>query len=410
VNRAEAVASALGNLRAHKLRSSLTLLGIVFGVGAVIAMLAIGAGAERQALAMIERLGVRNLLVRAKELSREELAEVRKRSPGLAPRDAAALREAVPGTELVAARIALEAWSVRAGERKSDAPVYGVSPHHAELFGLRVAEGRFLDALDERHHAQVCVVGPEVRRELFGFDPAVGRDLKVNDVWLEVVGVLADAGGDASFEGVEIGSSRGVVYLPASTAQRKFDRDALASPYDELVVRLRPAGSSAEAAEAAGRLLAHLHAGADDYEVIVPESLLRHSRRTQRLFTLVMASIAGISLLVGGIGIMNIMLASVLERTREIGVRRAVGATQKSIRDQFLAEAFTLSAAGGLAGIAWGVAVARLVAASAGWPTVVTGASILLAAGVAIAVGLASGLYPAVQAARLDPIDALRHE
>ena len=407
----EALRTALASLAAHKLRSALAMLGMIFGVGAVIAMLAIGAGAERQALAMIERLGLRNVLVRGKELGREQAPEIRKRSPGLAARDAAAIAAAVPGVELVAPRLEIDAWAVRAGAAKAEAEVAGVSARHAELFGLRPAEGRFLDAHDERHHAQVCVLGPEVRRELFGVEPAVGRDLKVNDVWLEVVGVLADDGAaDTTFQGVEIGGAGDRIYLPLTTAQRKFDRDPLAAPYDEIVVRLEPGRSAREAAIAVGRLLDHLHAGAEDYEVVVPEALLRQSRRTQRLFTVVMASIAGISLLVGGIGIMNIMLATVLERTREIGLRRAVGATQRTIRGQFLVESFAISATGGLAGILWGVLVARLVGASAGWPVDVDGSAVALAVGVSVSVGLASGLYPAVRAARLDPIDALRYE
>jgi len=409
----EALLTSLDNLAAHKLRTALTMLGIVFGVGAVIAMLSIGAGAERQALETISRLGLRNVVVRASEpAADDERRELRAESLGVSMRDVEAIRDAVPGVERVVPKVRIEPYRVlAAGGTAEAAQVFGISHHHRSLVELEVAEGRFLDSLDLRDHAQVAVIGPGVRRDLFGFGPAVGELLKIDDVWLEVVGVLAEAGGEVdSFQGVQIGSTRNAVYLPITTALRKFDRDPLASPLSEIVVRLERAESGRETARVVASLLDHLHAGADDYRLVVPEALLQESRRTQQLFNLVMGCIAGISLLVGGIGIMNIMLASVLERTREIGVRRAVGARRQDIRFQFVVESFALSALGGVAGILMGLLIARVVAASAGWPTLVEPWSILLATGVAVAVGLISGLYPAVRAAELDPIESLRYE
>jgi putative ABC transport system permease protein len=406
----EAFRSALDNLAAHKMRSALTMLGMIFGVGAVIAMLSIGAGAEIQALGMIERLGLRNVLVRAKEIKDDELKEVRRKSLGVSTRDAAAIAEAVPGVEVVAPRIRIDPYKVLSAAGKTTAAVYGVDARHAALAHLTLQEGRFLDPLDEKTHAQVCVIGPGVRRDLFGYGPALGQVLKVNDVWLEVIGVLAPSGEQASFQGVQVGSVANEIYLPVTTAERKFDHPPLASPLDEIVVRLKEGASAAQTAGLVSDLLARLHGGASDYELVVPEALLEQSRRTQRLFNVVMGCIAGISLLVGGIGIMNIMLATVLERTREIGVRRAVGARREDIRFQFVVESFAISLIGGLAGIAVGLGIARGVALYAGWDTVVTGASILLSTGVAMAVGLASGIYPATRAAGLDPIEALRYE
>ncbi|HVR95067.1 MAG TPA: ABC transporter permease, partial [Thermoanaerobaculia bacterium] len=407
----ETFRTALGNLGTHKLRTALTMLGMIFGVGAVIAMLSIGAGAERQALGMIERLGLRNVLVRARDMKPEELQEVRQKSLGVSFRDAAAIADAVPGVEKVAPRIRIEPYKVLSAEGKTKATVYGVGSDHADLSSLTVQEGRFLDPLDERSHAQVCVIGPKVRRDLFGYGPAVGREIKVDDVWLEVVGVLAPAGGaETSFQGVSVGSIEEEIYVPVTTADRKLDRPPLDAPLDEIVVRLEEGRSGKEAATVIRGLLDRLHAGVDDYEVVVPEALLDQSRRTQRLFNVVMGCIAGISLLVGGIGIMNIMLATVLERTREIGVRRAVGARQRDIRFQFVVESFAISLIGGLTGVVAGIAIARGVAAYAGWETIVTAGSVLLSTGVAMAVGLASGIYPATRAASLDPIEALRYE
>ena len=407
----EALLTSLENISAHKLRSALTMLGIVFGVGAVIAMLSIGAGAERQALETISRLGLKNVVVRSKKLKDDDLREIRAKSLGVSPRDAEAIRDAVPGVELVAPKAEIEPWAVLAHEGSTDAEVFGVSDRHAWLVNLQLAEGRFLDPFDVREHAQVAVIGEAVRHDLFGFGPAVGQHLKINDVWLEVIGVLQAVGGETdSFQGVQLGSASTAIYIPVTTALRKFDQDPLDAPLSEIIVRLDAAENGRATARVVETLLSHLHAGADDYELVVPEALLAESRRTQQLFSIVMGCIAGISLLVGGIGIMNIMLASVLERTREIGIRRAVGARRSDIRFQFIVESFALSAIGGLAGILMGLGIARVVAASAGWPTEVRAWSILLATGVAMGVGLCSGIYPAVRASKLDPIESLRYE
>jgi putative ABC transport system permease protein len=407
----EALLAALEYLSAHKLRAGLTMLGMMFGVGAVIAMLSIGAGAELQAMRLIDKLGVRNVVVKAKDFKPDELAEVRKKSLGLSPRDADAIREAVPGAELIVPRMQIDAYKVLSRHGKAEAKVYGISHLHAKLVSLPLAEGRFMDARDDDAHAQVCVIGSGARRDLFGAEPALGQDVKVNDVWCEVIGVLAaEAPGGQTLQGVAIGSTAQEIYMPVTTATRKFEHDPLKSPLDEVVVRLAPGVSASQTASIITGLLDRLHGGVVDYETIVPETLLEQSRQTQRLFNVVMGAIASISLLVGGIGIMNIMLASVLELTREIGVRRAVGARRRDIRFQFLVNAFTLSAFGGFAGVLVGVAIARVVSIYAGWPTVVTLSSIALSTGVSVAVGLISGLYPAIRAASLNPIEALRYE
>src|SRR6185436_18537390 len=351
-----------------KLRTALTMLGMIFGVGAVIAMLSIGAGAEQKALEAIGRLGLRNVIVRAKEVKAEERAELRKKSLGVSLRDAEAIVEAVPNVERVLPRVEVKPYKIMAPGAKAKGKVFGISWRYRDVADVGLTGGRFFDARDERDHAQVCVIGQEIRRSLFGYGPVLGKRLKVNDVWLEVVGVLAnDPTPAAAAQGPPAsGATSKEIWIPVTTAMRKFDRDPLDSPVDELLVTVKEGVSTRDTAQIIEPLIQRLHGSADDYEVVVPEALLEQSRQTQRIFNIVMGSIAGISMLVGGIGIMNIMLASVLERTRDIGI-----------------------------------ALAGFVAAFAGWPTVVSAWSIVLATGVSASVGWLSGVYPATRAAKL---------
>ena len=406
----EAFRSAGDSLATRKLRSGLTMLGVMFGVGAVIGMLAIGAGAAAQAHDLIDRLGLRNVLIQSRQLRPDELREARKKSLGLSLRDVTAIEEAVPGIEIVGPRLKVEPWRVQAAGRKTEGTAYGVSHKHPAMLPLDLSEGRFIDARDDKEHAQVCVVGSAIRRDLFVQASALGKRLKINELWCEVVGVLAPMGSTAPEDNSPAGSMDRAVFMPINTATRKLERDPLASPLDEVIVRMQSNADSRQTAAVIKTLIEKLHGGVDDYEIVVPEALLDQSRQTQRLFNIVMGCIAGISLLVGGIGIMNIMLASVLERTREIGVRRAIGAAQGDVVLQFLVEAFTLSVLGGVLGVAIGLIMAKTVATYAGWPTVVTPSSIVVSLGVSVAVGLLSGLYPAVRAARVPPIEALRYD
>ncbi|HYU25529.1 MAG TPA: ABC transporter permease, partial [Thermoanaerobaculia bacterium] len=392
------VHTALGNLAARKLRTALTMLGMVFGVGAVIAMLSIGAGGEQKALESIGRLGLQNVLVKAKEVKPEDRQELRKKSLGVSLRDGEAIAEAVPNVERVLPRVEVKAYKILATGGKAKGKVLGLSADYAAVADVPIAEGRFFDKRDQAEHAQVAVVGPTIRRDLFGYGPAIGRQVKINDVWVEVIGILRGDGTDKE------------IWIPVSTAMRKFDRDPLDAPVDELVVKVKDGVSTGATAELIRPLLDRLHGGADDYDIVIPEALLEQRRQTQRIFNIVMGSIAGISLLVGGIGIMNIMLASVMERTREIGVRRAIGARRVDIRAQFVIESFAISLIGGLSGVVIGIVMAKVVAAYAGWPTVITFTSLAVSTGVSMTVGLVSGLYPATRAAELDPIEALRYE
>src|SRR5688572_19068204 len=410
----ETFTSAFGNLATHKLRTGLTMLGMIFGVGAVIAMLSIGAGAEQKALEAIGRLGLRNVIVKAKEVKPEDRQEIRKKSLGVSLRDGEAIIEAVPNIERVLPRVEVKPYKIMTLGAKTKGKVFGVSSRYSLVADVRLDAGRFFDLRDEQEHAQVAVIGQEIRRNLFGYGPVLGKQLKVNDVWLEVIGVMASDPGQASSgasqDPVSSASTSKQIWIPVTTAMRKFDRDPLDAPVDELMVTVKEGVSTRATAQIIEPLIQRLHGSADDYDVVVPEALLEQSRQTQRIFNIVMGSIAGISLLVGGIGIMNIMLASVLERTREIGVRRAIGATRRDIRAQFVVESFAISLIGGIAGIIIGIVLARIVAAYAGWPTVITISSLILSTGVSVSVGLVSGIYPATRAAEMNPVEALRYE
>jgi putative ABC transport system permease protein len=276
-----------------------------------------------------------------------------------------------------------------------------------------VVEGRFFNEEDNRESAPVCVLGQSAKVALLGYEKAVGKYVKVNDVWLQVIGVLApQATAGTQLEQLEVSSSNDLIIAPLNTVMRRFEdpNSYLKDEIDGIYIKVASGTDSIETANVVSAILAATHKDAGDFTVTVPAGLLEQRRRTQFIFSIVMICIAGISLLVGGIGIMNIMLATVLERTREIGIRRAIGARQADIIRQFLTEAVMISILGGLIGVAFGFTLSRVIAAAAGWSTVVTTASIAVAFGVSVGIGLLFGIYPAVQAAKLDPIEAIRYE
>jgi putative ABC transport system permease protein len=405
------VAESVESLLHHRLRTLLTLLGMIFGVGAVIAMLSIGKGAEREALQLIDTMGLRNIIIKAKVFEESKLKEIRENSPGLTLQDLNAARETLPFLSTYSANKQVKAFAVfsRAGE--SDAEVWGVTPTHLEMANLSVGAGRFLLPFDDLVYAHVCVIGSRVAQILFPGESPLGQQVKINHVWMTVVGVLKDKNLlKDEFQGITLKGEQNNIYVPIQTALKVFRFGDFESELDEFRVQVKKDISSATAAATLAHLMKRRHKEIDDYEMIVPEALLEQHRKTQNIFTIVMACIAGISLLVGGIGIMNIMLATVLERTREIGLRRAVGARQKDIRRQFIAETVSISAIGGTAGILFGFALSMAISAFTGWPVGWTITAVLLSFFVCTVIGLVSGIYPALQASRLDPIEALRHD
>jgi putative ABC transport system permease protein len=405
------VAESVESLLHHRLRTLLTLLGMIFGVGAVIAMLSIGKGAEREALQLIDTMGLRNIIIKAKVFEESKLKEIRENSPGLTLQDLNAARETLPFLSTYSANKQVKVFAVfsRAGE--SDAEVWGVTPTHLEMANMSVGAGRFLLPFDDLVYAHVCVIGSRVAQILFPGESPLGQQVKINHVWMTVVGVLKDKNLlKDEFQGITLKGEQNNIYVPIQTALKVFRFGDYESDLDEFRVQVKKEISIATAAATLAHLMKRRHKEIDDYEMIVPEALLEQHRKTQNIFTIVMACIAGISLLVGGIGIMNIMLAMVLERTREIGLRRAVGARQKDIRRQFIAETVSISAIGGTAGILFGFALSMAISAFTGWPVGWTITAVLLSFFVCTVIGLVSGIYPALQASRLDPIEALRHD
>jgi putative ABC transport system permease protein len=410
----ESIKVALQNLNRRKMRSFLTMLGMIFGVSAVIAMLSIGAGAESESLRMIESFGIRNIIISAKDFKPEEFKQIRTESLGLHMRDVEAIEAVIRPKPLVSAKRIVKTWQVCSKQAKSDSRVLGVSSSYAEINNLKLLQGSFFMPFDDEAENQVCVLGISAKQKLFGFGDAVGEKVKINDQWLTVIGVLADAsvGKAQEFEGVKIQNPNNDICIPIYTSIKKFDVDALENQLNEVVVQIAndPALNIKEQSASIGSLMSTMHRYVDDYSLVVPEKLLEQNQKTQGIFNIVMGAIASISLLVGGIGIMNIMLASVLERTSEIGLRRAIGARKLDIRLQFIAEAVALSLAGGLIGIVLGWGTSKIVAAFSGWTTIITINSITLSFGVSTMVGLVFGIYPAVQASNLDPIECLRYE
>ena len=402
------------NLLLHKLRTLLTMLGMIFGVAAVVTMLSIGAGAQQQVMSFIEQLGVRNLIIEAKESTNpQDFQKVRKLSPGLTFQDLRVILADAGGITQSTPRKRFTPSKMIPKPLREMPVIFGVNSNYQQIANLRVVEGRFFDAEDAGRAAPVCVLGEGVKTSLFGAQEAVGQYIKANEQWFHVIGVVGpQLTAQTEVAGLPVQDLNNLIYVPLGAALFRLE-DAMARWKDEIDGIYLQLDSNADSVATAGivrGILNSSHRDAGDFSVIVPAELLAEQRRTERIFSTVMVAIASISLLVGGIGIMNIMLASILERTREIGVRRAVGARQMDIIRQFMIEAILISFVGGVMGILFGFGMSRLIALLAGWSTIVTMTSILLAFIVSVSVGLIFGIYPATKAARLDPVEAIRYE
>jgi putative ABC transport system permease protein len=402
------------NLLLHRLRSALTMLGIIFGVAAVVSMLSIGAGARQKVMALIEQMGVHNLIIEAKETTEWQAHnKIRQISPGLTLQDYRVIRDDVGDIVASTPRKRMTP-SKTIPKSQQDVPiVYGVNPSYTKIAGLHVLEGSFFDEDEEKRAAPVCVLGAAAKSSLFGASDPVGQYVKINEQWFRVIGLASpQLSAQTDVAGIPNQDLNNIIYVPLSAAIFRLEDtySDLRDEIDGIYLNLRDNADLPGVAQVVRAILDSSHHAAGDFSVLVPAELLAEQKRTERLFNAVMVAIASISLLVGGIGIMNIMLASILERTREIGVRRAVGARQSDIVRQFVVEAMIISFVGGSFGIVFGFVMSRLIAWLAGWSTIVTASSIFLAFFVSITVGLVFGIYPAMKAARLDPVEAIRYE
>ena len=440
----------------NKLRAGLTSLGILFGVASVIAMLAIGRGAKQEILAQMELLGSNNIvitpLVEQKEGEAKEeepgKKEVKRYTPGLNYRDAEAIQKMVPHVDVASGEIVVNTTITREGRRRSG-KVVGVDTTYFRLTNEALSEGAFFSPYQIEKGRPVAIIGYGVRTRFFTTEEPIGRTIKVGDSWLTVVGVLKDRRvSNETAQRLGIRDPNMDVYVPVRTMLLRFrDRAQLnqkdvqeanrgggegfiiiggeqqtqeteearaertnINQLDRIIVRVTESQKVPAVAELLKRMLERRHNQVIDFEITVPELLLQQEQRTRTIFNIVLGAIASISLIVGGIGIMNIMLASVLERTREIGVRRAMGATQRDILFQFLSEAVIISVAGGLAGIITGGLLSFGIERFADIRTLVSYISIAVAFGVSFTVGLVFGIVPAWRAAKADPVVSLRYE
>jgi putative ABC transport system permease protein len=403
----------------HKLRSMLTMLGMVFGVASVIAMLSIGEGASKLALEQIRKLGSTNIIVTAvKPTDDAEAAAVRTFVSvyGLLYDDETRIREVFPTVQQTAP-IKLVRKEGRLGERALELRVVGTTPDWFDLVRRRVVAGRILLNRDVDTHSPVVILTEYGARRLLATEQTIGSELRIGGEYFEVIGIVqSEEGGSTA---IQMPDQEVDAYIPLNVARERFgdvsirrtsgSQEGEQVELHQLIVQATSNEDVESLAAGISAMLQRFHLKTD-YRVDVPLGLLRQAEASKRTYNIVLGSIAAISLLVGGIGIMNIMLANVTERTREIGVRRAIGAKRKQIVIQFLIETVVLATSGGFIGILVGVSIPFAVTLLANMPTVVTAWSLLLSVGISMSVGLLFGLYPAVRAANLDPIEALRHE
>jgi len=410
----------LKSLMLHKMRSVLTALGVIFGVCSVIAMLSIGEGAGWEAQQQIKLLGSNNIIIRSVKPPEEEVADVNRSRLvvyGLTYKDAERMATTIPSVKVVVPMKIMDK-DVYFHSRRVSPSVVGTVPWYPDIANFHVAKdgGRFITLTDMSRKKNVCVLGEGVAKKLFTYLNPLGKRVKIGPDYYSVVGIMEGRASEKKGAQEDLNLN---VYIPLTTAQERYSdlnvkrttgtMEAERVELRQITVRVNDVENVSITAKIIRHMLKRFHKKTD-YEIVVPLELLHQAEKTKRIFNIVLGSIAAISLLVGGIGIMNIMLASITERTREIGVRRALGAKRKDIILQFLVETVVLSAGGGIVGLILGMVIPSLVSYFADMRTIITPWSLMLAFGISAAIGVIFGLYPASRAANMDPIEALRHE
>ncbi len=434
---------AFRSIKTNKVRTFLTALGIIFGVAAVITMLAIGNGAEREILSQLELVGVNNIVITPisddknpdKNLDEAENSnkELKKFSKGLDILDAQSIKKIIPSVTNVSPEIIMNTYVINNGKQNS-VKLIGVTPTFFESSNINIEKGKFFSEYQLNNALPVCVIGRKIEKKIFTGESAIGKRIKVKNVWLQVIGIIEEKLiSDKAQENLGIRDMNQDIYIPIKTflvryKDRKVITDNLSvkknnqngpkkrtprgnyHQIDKLTVQVSNSNELKATAEVLSKMLKRRHNDVLDFEITIPIHLLKQQQKTKQIFNVVLSIIAGISLLIGGIGIMNIMLASVLERTKEIGIMRAIGATQEDVILQFLSEAVLISVGGGIIGIILGIIGAYIIEITSGIETVLSLGSILLSFFIAVITGLIFGILPAKSAANKKPIEALRSE
>ena len=395
----------------HKFRSFLTMLGIIFGTASVITMVSIGEGAKLQAIAKYKDMGISNIIIRDKDLTEAELEQVRmKFSQGLSLNDARVISEIVPGVLDVAPQTEKKI-DAKFGDKSSKSTVIGVTPSIVNILNYEIGNGMFINKDHYDRQLKVCFLGASVAHELFGYENPVGQSVKLDDQWFEVIGVMQTK--SLFTETVGELAARDLnndIYIPLTTFTKRIAKEnRFASEIKQLTVKLENSDKLAQSAVVIRSILNRHHFNNNDFSIIIPLELLKQEEKETRIYNLLLASIDAISLIVGGIGIMNIMLASVLERTSEIGIRRAIGARQVDILNQFVTEAVVMSVTGGIIGVLLGISLSFIISFATEVHTNLTLYSIFIAFGFSALVGITFGYLPAKKAAELKPVDSIRY-
>jgi len=388
------------------------MLGIIFGVASVITMLSIGEGAKRAAIAKYQDLGVNNIIIREKKLSDQELEEVRaKFSQGLSIQDASVIKEIVPGVVRTASQAEISS-EAKYADKSTKSTVIGITPEYIEMLNYKTAKGNFITSDHYKRNLKVCVLGAGVAVTLFRNEDPMGKFVKIEDQWLEVVGVLKSK--TLFTETVGELAARDLntdIYVPLTTFLKRFTHEnILASEIQQITVQVDKSDRLVETSQLINAILLRHHFNNSDYNIVIPFELLRQEEKERQIYNMLLGAIAAISLLVGGIGIMNIMLATVMERTREIGIRRAIGARKSDIMSQFVSEAVAISITGGIIGVILGVSLSVTVSFFTDVETYIRLYSIVIAFGFSVLVGIGFGYLPAKNAANLKPVDSIRYE